>query len=141
MQAYELDARLAGDTFRVGRFELCEILLMDDRRWPWLILVPMRPGLVEWHDLAPEDLVAAAGEMAKASRALKRESGALKINTGAIGNMVRQLHLHVIARFSCDANWPKPVWGHGHRTPYDVPGREEALTRLTTALGAEGMRQ
>lgn len=141
MQAFELDARLAGDTFRLGRFELCEILLMDDARWPWLILVPMRPGLVEWHDLAPADLPLAAGEMARASSTLQRESGALKINTGAIGNMVRQLHLHVIARFSCDQNWPRPVWGHGHRTPYDAPRREEALTRLTAALGAEGMRQ
>jgi len=139
MQSFELDARLAADSFFLGRFTLCEVRAMDDLRWPWLILVPRMPGLVELHDLPLAELSMAAGEWAAAGRALKAASGALKVNSGALGNMVRQLHLHVVARSEGDANWPGPVWGHGQRQPYGAQAREHFANTVTRALRAEGM--
>jgi len=92
--------------------------VMNDRRWPWLILVPQRPGIEEVHDLTPLDQAMLTFEVNMAAQTLKRVTGCTKINTGALGNIVRQLHVHVIARSEGDAAWPGPVWGYGLREPY-----------------------
>ena len=138
---FDLDPRLVADTMPIGRFTLCEVRLMDDLRWPWLVLVPRMPGLVEIHDLPLAELAMASGEWAASSRALKQVTGATKINVAAIGNMVRQLHLHVVARNEGDANWPGPVWGHGVRQAYAEHAREFLSRAITEALRQEGMIQ
>lgn len=139
MNAFSLDSRLAADSFFLGRFTLCEVRAMNDSRWPWLVLVPRIAGLTELHDLAMADLSMAAGEWAAAGRALKLATGALKVNSGALGNVVRQLHLHAVARKEGDPGWPGPVWGHGERRPYDEASRKRFCDTLTRALRNEGM--
>ena len=104
MSGFALNPRLAADTFPVGLLDLCEVRAMNDRRFPWLILVPRRALLIE--------------EIAETSEALKRLTGADKMNVAALGNEVRQLHIHVIARRIGDAAWPGPVWGKGVRDSY-----------------------
>ena len=109
--AFALDPRLAADTLRLGSLKLCEVLLFNDSRFPWLILVPARAGLVEIVDLNAEDRALLMQEISIASQALKKVTNCHKLNVAALGNQVRQLHVHVIARFEADAAWPNPVWG------------------------------
>lgn len=115
---FELDVRLETDSEHVIWLGLCELRLMNDRRWRWLILVPQRPGIEELHDLTPLDQAMLTFETNLVAQGLKNTTGCAKINSGALGNIVRQLHIHVIARNEGDAGWPGPVWGHGHREPY-----------------------
>jgi diadenosine tetraphosphate (Ap4A) HIT family hydrolase len=133
MQTFTLDPRLEADSLPLGRLSLCEVRLMNDSRWPWLVLVPMRQGAVELHDLPPADAASAFEDSLRAGAALKGATGAAKINTAAIGNIVRQLHIHVVARNEGDPNWPGPVWGHGTREPY-LQGARDSLERRIRAL-------
>ncbi|MGL4325068.1 MAG: HIT domain-containing protein [Beijerinckiaceae bacterium] len=119
MSEFTLDSRLEADTKPVLQTPLCDVRLMHDSRWPWLILVPRIVGAVEWHDLAEVNQAALWHETLKAGRILKELTGCDKINTAAIGNIVRQLHVHVIARYEGDTNWPGPVWGFAGKQPYD----------------------
>ncbi len=127
---FTLDGRLDADSEHVIWLGLCELRLMNDRRWPWLILVPQRPGFEEVHDLTPLDQAMLTFETNLVAQALKNATGCTKINTGALGNIVRQLHVHVIARSEGDAGWPGPVWGHGLREPY----RREDLHQFAETL-------
>jgi diadenosine tetraphosphate (Ap4A) HIT family hydrolase len=115
---FELDARLEADSVPLLWLGLCELRIMNDRRWPWLLLVPQRPGVEEIHDMTPLDQAMLTFECNTVAHALKRVTACTKINTGALGNIVRQLHVHVIARNEGDPGWPGPVWGHGMREPY-----------------------
>ncbi|MCX2695438.1 MULTISPECIES: HIT domain-containing protein [Ochrobactrum] len=134
MKQFELDKRLDADTFSVAPLGLCELRLMNDKRWPWLILVPRRAGLSEIHDMTPLDQTMLTFEAAMVSQALKNATQCHKINTGALGNMVRQLHIHVIARNEGDAGWPGPVWGHGTRAPYAEKDALRFIEAIRTAL-------
>jgi len=116
--SFELHPRLAADTTLVLRWSLSCVLLMNDRRWPWLILVPEQPDLSELHDLSPADRTTLMEEIAHASAALKQTTQAEKINVGALGNLVPQLHVHVVARRCDDPAWPGPIWGVGKPEPY-----------------------
>lgn len=118
MADFELHPRLAADTRMVGDLRLCRVLLMDDARFPWLILVPRRPGLTELTDLADADAAQLMDETRRAVRALGAHCAPHKLNLGALGNLVPQFHLHVVARFRDDARWPQPVWGAGPAEPY-----------------------
>lgn len=118
MSGFELDARLDADSRPFLWLGLCELRIMDDNRWPWMILVPQRPGIEEVHDLTPLDQAMLTFETNLTAEALKKATGCLKINTGALGNLVRQLHIHIVARFEGDTNWPGPVWGQGPRKPW-----------------------
>jgi diadenosine tetraphosphate (Ap4A) HIT family hydrolase len=91
---------------------------MNDSRWPWLVLVPVRARAVEIHDLSDTDQALLANETALAAKLLKSLINCEKINSAALGNVVRQLHVHVVARSENDPNWPGPVWGFGRREPY-----------------------
>lgn len=134
---FELDAQLAADTIAVGESNLCALRLLDDSRYPWLVLVPKRAGIVEPFELPPADQHALMEETAHVGRVLQQEFGCDKINTGALGNVVRQLHVHVIGRRLGDPAWPGPVWGHSPRVPYSPPARQTMLARLqSSALGA-----
>lgn len=129
---FELHARLDGESHPVMWLGLCELRLMDDRRWPWLLLVPQRAGIEELYDLTPLDQAMLTFETNLVAQALKKTTGCLKINTAALGNVVRQLHIHVVARNEGDPGWPGPVWGYGMREPY----RREDRHRLTDAIRA-----
>ncbi|MDI6025538.1 HIT family protein [Corticibacterium sp. UT-5YL-CI-8] len=115
---FTLDARLDADTEQLMWLGLCELRIMNDRRWPWLVMVPQRTGIEELHDLTPLDQAMLTFETNMVASALKRVTGCTKINSGALGNIVRQLHVHIIARNEGDPAWPGPVWGHGLREPY-----------------------
>lgn len=107
---------------------------MNDSRYPWLILVPEHPGLRDLHDLRNDDQVTAMTEIDLASRALQHLHSPDKINVAALGNMVPQLHIHVIARFTHDPAWPAPVWGIGDAIPYEAGALEPILTGLRERL-------
>jgi diadenosine tetraphosphate (Ap4A) HIT family hydrolase len=132
--SFGLDPRLAADTFFVDDLALCRVLLMNDSRYPWLILVPRRASLSEIHDLAGDERALLIEEAARAGAALKSFTGAKKINTGALGNMVAQLHVHVVARFVGDDAWPGPVWGSGRSVPYEEEAAARWIADLRRAL-------
>lgn len=136
MTPFTLDARLAADCIPLGRFALSRLLLMNDANYPWLILVPERPGVSEIFELGKDDQRDLADETAVVARALKALVTAEKINIAALGNIVAQLHVHVIARFIGDPAWPAPVWGRVPARPY--AGEEAAImkARVIASLDA-----
>ena len=119
MGEFVLNKQLEADTHLVCELENCSLRLLDDARWPWLVLVPRVVGIEEWYDLTKGQRIMIDGEVARVASALKTMTGCEKTNIATIGNMVRQLHIHVIARNEGDANWPGPVWGYGTREPYE----------------------
>lgn len=130
MAGFELDRRLECDSHPVMWLGLCELRLRDDRRWPWLILVPQRIGVEELHDLTPLDQAMLTFETNLVSKTLKEVTSCTKINCASLGNVVRQLHVHVVARFEDDPGWPGPVWGYGAAEPY----RREDVHRFAEKL-------
>lgn len=132
--AFALDPRLAGDTHRLARWPLCELLLMDDARYPWLILVPRIEGARELLDLHQAERTQLWQEIDAASRALRDAFAPDKLNIGALGNVVSQLHVHVIARYRHDDAWPGPVWGAHPRIPREAGARAAVVARLLPAL-------
>ena len=135
--AWSLHPQLALDTVPIGDLPLSRVLLANDANFPWLILVPRRPGLVELIDLEENAQVQLLGEIAAAARALKAITECEKLNVAALGNQVAQLHVHVIARRHSDAAWPKPVWGAAPPTAYDPAVREGLVGALRRALQIE----
>ena len=127
---FVLDPRLAADTHPVASLPLCDVRLMNDARYPWLILVPRRAGLVEITDLDAGEQAALWREVNRATAALRTVAPCDKLNLGALGNIVRQLHVHLVARIEGDAAWPGPVWGHGRSVAYD----EDRAAALVAAL-------
>ena len=136
MSAFELHTQLAADTAFVTDALLCRILLMNDANFPWLILVPRRAGLRDYHNLSADDLAVVNDEIVKTSRVLTALYKPDKINVAALGNMVSQLHIHVIARFTDDVAWPKPVWGVAPAEPYMPEALEARLDELRRAIDA-----
>ncbi|MGO7170731.1 HIT domain-containing protein [Rhizobium leguminosarum] len=136
MKGFALDPRLENDSVSITVTGLCDLRLSKDARWPWLILVPRRAEITEIFELTPLDQVLLAFETELVAKALKKITGATKINVGALGNIVRQLHVHVIARFEGDANWPGPVWGFGRAEPYEDGKRDEFTAKLREALSS-----
>lgn len=135
MVEFVLNERLAADTVPIAEWPLSDVRLMNDRSWPWLILVPRRPGLKELHDLSTLDLALLVGEIAKASRAMADMCRPDKVNVGALGNIVQQLHIHVIGRFRDDPAWPGPVWSFRPPVPYRDSELPQVVERLQAALG------
>jgi diadenosine tetraphosphate (Ap4A) HIT family hydrolase len=133
--AFTLDPRLEAESFPLGRLPLCEVRLFNDARFPWLILVPARAGLVEIIDLDEAGRQDLMREIALAAAALKKATSCHKLNVAALGNQVRQLHVHVIARFETDAAWPNPVWGRGARVPYEPQAAAKFTERMRAAMG------
>ena len=127
-----LDPRLAADTLPVTDLKLCAVRLMNDARYPWLVLVPRREQVVEILDLRESDQQALWHEVRQCAQALQHITNADKLNIAALGNVVAQLHVHVIARFKTDGAWPKPVWGVHPPIPYEP----EEARRLTEKVAA-----
>ena len=133
---FSLNERLQADTRLVTDLRLCRVLLMNNRLWPWLILVPMREDAVEIHRLGEADQLTLMREIALASRVVERLFAPDKMNVGALGNMVPQLHVHVIGRTRGDPAWPGPVWGSGHAEPYEPTEAAALVDQLAEALRA-----
>jgi diadenosine tetraphosphate (Ap4A) HIT family hydrolase len=134
--AFVLDPRLQADTLAVTDLPLCTVRLMNDATYPWLVLVPRRAGAVELIDLARAERIQLMDEVAAASQLLRRLTGCEKLNVAALGNMVRQLHVHVIGRFSADPAWPGPVWGKVPARPYGEAARTGLVAALAAGLSA-----
>ncbi|HNR75592.1 MAG TPA: HIT domain-containing protein [Parvularculaceae bacterium] len=133
--SFKLDEQLANDTTPVGDLPLSSVLLMNDSRFPWAIIVPRREGLIELHDMIETDRNGLMSEAVAVSVALQKLTGASKMNIAALGNVVRQLHVHVIARNTDDDAWPRPVWGVGAPTPYNDDEARACAAALKAALG------
>jgi diadenosine tetraphosphate (Ap4A) HIT family hydrolase len=131
--AWSLHPQLAKDTIEVGDLPLARTLLMNDANYPWLVLVPRRADVVEIIDLDEDQQVQLMYEIALLARVLKDVTACHKLNIGAIGNVVPQLHVHLVARRRDDAAWPRPVWGAVAARSYEQTERD----RLVAAIRRE----
>jgi len=131
---FELHPRLIADCFFIEDLSFSRLLLMNDRRFAWCILVPRLAGLTELHDVPDAKRNLLFKEIDTVSRALIKATGAYKINVAALGNQVPQLHLHVIARHQDDDAWPAPVWSAGPAEPYPDEAAQHEITIIQKAL-------
>lgn len=132
--AFKLNETLAKDCIPLGRFELCRILLMNDRHYPWIILVPEIEGVTEIFELNKNQRQQLMDESAFVLEAMQQSFKADKMNQGAIGNMVSQLHIHHVARFKNDAAWPAPVWGAVKAMAYSEAEKSKMIDQVKDFL-------
>ncbi len=121
MTDFAVDPVIAGLTHKLADWPLCRVFLYDDSRYPWGLLVPRRPGAIEMCDLAAADQQQLMAEIVKLSGLIRPLPGVGKLNVGNLGNMVPQLHVHVIGRYKGDPAWPGPVWGHSDPVRWTDP--------------------
>jgi diadenosine tetraphosphate (Ap4A) HIT family hydrolase len=133
---WQLHPQLAEDTHPLAHLPLCDVRLMDDSHHPWLVLVPRVPGAVELIDLGEAQQAELMREVATVSRVLQLTMRPDKLNVAALGNMVPQLHVHVIARYRKDIAWPRPVWGNATSQPYAPEALVARVEALRAALAA-----
>lgn len=131
---FDLHPQLAADTAKVADLRLCRVLLMKDARYPWLILVPRKSDLTEIHQLPSKERALLMEEIAFCAQTLETLFAPDKINIGALGNLVPQLHIHVIGRRTDDPAWPGPVWGVGSAVPYEPEDFKTVRGQLIGAL-------
>ena len=134
LETFEPDARLTRNATLIANLGLCQLRIVDDARWPWLTLIPQRDDISEIFELTPLDQTMLTFETNLVASALKKVTNCTKINVAAIGNIVRQLHVHVVARNEGDANWPGPIWGYGEAIPYDEHTRRKLADSILKAL-------
>ncbi|WCE08703.1 HIT domain-containing protein [Pseudomonas sp. JBR1] len=134
---FQIDSRLAGDTLEVASLTLCQVLLLNDQRYDWLVLVPRRESVTEVLDLSPLDQAQLWREVTLVAGVLREAQPDCKLNIGALGNIVRQLHLHILLRREGDPAWPGPVWGHSPREPYSEEAGQAAVARWRAQLEQE----
>lgn len=134
---FTLDLQLQKDTIAIASLPLCELLLMNDANYPWLILVPRREGMRELIDLSSEDQLQYLQESNAVARLLQTQFSAEKLNIAALGNVVSQLHIHHVARFKHDAVWPKPVWGAMPAVAYPEDKLAEVIELIYHSLAMD----
>jgi diadenosine tetraphosphate (Ap4A) HIT family hydrolase len=132
---FPLDPRLAADSVFVLDGPLSQIRLINDTRFPWLVLVPRLPGVTELPELDEEQQRILLKELNRAGRAIRQEPKVNKVNIGALGNIVRQLHIHVVGRHEDDAAWPAPVWGSGAAERFTADALAERVAHWRSRLG------
>jgi len=132
---FSLHPQLATDCIVIGQYNLCQLLLMNDRHYPWFILVPQRENVSEIYQLSATDQALLWRESADLSETLARHFSADKLNIAALGNVVPQLHIHHIVRYQSDPAWPAPVWGKLPAEPYSQSELQTLLTNLVPVLG------
>ena len=137
--AFALDPRIAAASLPCGETPLCLVRMMDDRRYPWLVLVPRRAGVVELFDLDAADRHRLVDEAAALARSLATSFAATKVNVAALGNKVRQFHLHLIVRQPDDPSWPDGVWNGSAAEPYSATERDFALERMRACVTEAGL--
>ena len=133
--AFSLDAQLAADTVPIMDYDLCRVLLMKDANYPWIILVPMVDGISELHQLAPDQWSLFMAELTRTSSRMEAAFKPDKVNVGALGNIVNQLHIHIVCRYTADPAWPGPVWGAAPAAPYPDEDLDEWVTGFKRILG------
>lgn len=134
LPAFSLDARLRADTTFICDWPLSRVLLVNDSRYPWLLLVPRRSGVRELYELELDDQVQLGRESLRLAELMSSHFAADKMNIAAIGNVVSQLHVHQVARFTSDATWPGTVWGVGAAIPYTETALANAVEQLRALL-------
>lgn len=132
---FTLDSRLQQDCFLIGKNDSAQLLLMNDSRYPWFILVPTKPGVSEWFDLQPDEQIRLHQDSVALAQCIQKAFGCEKMNVAALGNIVRQMHVHVVGRKTNDAAWPGPVWGHSPAIPYTETGRQSCKEFLFRQAG------
>lgn len=135
LDSFALDPRIETSSHPVADWPLCQVRLKDDARFPWLLLIPRRAGVVELTDLGRDDYVALCDEILHATRLLQAAARPDKINVATLGNVVPQMHVHVIARFRDDPAWPDAVWGHGAGPGYAPDDRAALIRGLLAGSG------
>jgi diadenosine tetraphosphate (Ap4A) HIT family hydrolase len=130
----KLHPQLEKDCIGLGRFTLCQLLLMNDANYPWFILVPELYNITELHQLSEKDQKQLWKESRLLSNCLEKLYTPDKLNIAALGNIVPQLHIHHIARYKADSAWPAPVWGHLPATPYSFAEIRDIKHRIRTCL-------
>ncbi|MFZ4541276.1 MAG: HIT family protein [Rickettsiales bacterium] len=130
---FELDQRLSADAHDITNLPLCNVRLIDNKRFPWIILVPRVEGVSEWIDLSREQQHQLSDEIAVISHILNALVTPDKLNIATLGNQVAQLHIHIIARYKADSAWPNPVWG-GANEPYSEQESRRLIYDLKSAL-------
>ena len=133
--AFQADPAFDPGSVEVCDWPLCQVRLQDDARFPWLILIPRRPGLRELEELTGDDRAALMDEIVRAGEAVRRLGEADgrpvdKLNVAALGNVTAQLHVHVVGRRRDDGLWPDPVWGRGAARPHDAGALQAAVSRV-----------
>ena len=131
---FQLHPQLAADTLNIGEMGPSTLLLMNDARYPWVILVPQIADLRELHQLPGADRAEVLEQIVHLSATMDELFKADKINVGALGNLVPQLHIHIIARSRSDHAWPRPVWGVGDAVPYSEPLKTARLELIRSVL-------
>ncbi len=131
---FTLDSRLEADTFFIADLKISKLLLMNDSQYLWLILVPKKPDLVELTDLSFAEQTQVLEEINLVGKIIKEEFGFEKLNIAALGNLVKQLHIHVIGRNEDDAVFPKPVWGHSQIKLYKKEEAEILVKKIKELL-------
>lgn len=134
MPDFEPDARLVADTYPITELPLCQLRLMDDARFPWLVLVPRRHEVSEVFELDERAQRQLWREATAVGRALLQALEGDKLNIASLGNVVAQLHVHAVVRRREDAAWPAPVWGHGRAEPYDLDALADMRARILAEL-------
>lgn len=134
---FELDERLAADSVPVGTRDGCLVRLFRDARYPWLLVIPAMGAFREWWELAPDQRAVVDGLLADCARVVAALPGVEKTNLASLGNLVPQLHWHVVGRRAGDPAWPGPVWGHSPPQAYEVAEQAILITHLRTALHLE----
>lgn len=132
--AWTLHPRLEGDTVNLGDLPLCRVLIIKDANYAWLLLVPRRAEVNEITDLNEVEQAQLMTEITRVSRALKDVTGCDKLNIAALGNIVPQLHVHIIARRKTDPAWPKPVWGQAEPLPYDPVELDKIIAAMRRTI-------
>lgn len=134
MATFELDPRLAADTLPLADLPLCRALLMNDARYPWVVLVPRVASVSEVFELSQEDQTKLWQEATQLGAAMKEAFHGDKLNIATLGNVVSQLHIHLVVRYVDDASWPAPVWGNGTPTPYELAQQGERREQLLAQI-------
>lgn len=134
---FELDPVLSADTLVVGDLTLCRVLLMNDSQFPWVILVPRRPQLVELADLSEQEYRQFYTESRAVAVAMMKHYDGHKMNIAALGNVVAQLHVHHVVRYHDDPVWPAPIWGKLPAVPYEADDAALQISRLQQVLFKE----
>ena len=131
---FQLDAKLQADTFFIKDLKLSRLLLMNDANYPWLILVPKKPNLTEIIDLTLDEQAIVLQEINLVAKILKKSFKADKLNIANLGNVVSQLHIHIIARFKNDISFPKPIWGAAQTKPYEEKAAQTLISEIQNLL-------
>jgi diadenosine tetraphosphate (Ap4A) HIT family hydrolase len=134
MSNFQLHPQLQQDCFVIGKFELCQVLLVNDSQFPWFILVPQRESIREIYQLTAEEQITLIQESSYLAENLATIFEADKLNIAAIGNLVPQLHLHHVVRYRTDKAWAAPIWGKFTAVPYTEQQRVELLARIMPQL-------